>query len=362
MAVKKSAVNKSMDKAFVGNEPIVAEIHGRNDPQFTKMLNWYNYVYGIGDGKPWLLQWMKLEKFDKTTIEAVKKSPDVYIPTTICWVAKMALNGTKFSDANLDYVRSRIAEISERYNRNKLPEPIEEEFKPSNVISIQDRTKAKVEQILTMAEEEVVDSGLPMYQFLLKHSCTPAAANYMRAYYIKSRDELFSDDPQVKEAYGKSLKKWQTFWQGVIDDIDRYVGNKKAVKVKKEKTIKIKPISKVVERLNYQKEDPTLKLVSVLPQEIIGSKELWTYNTKDRKLTVFYATGPNGLGVKGSTLTDFDTEKSEAKRLRKPEATLSELLKAGRVAIRKIMPSLTTTAVKPTGRINNMTILLKAIK
>lgn len=230
------------------------------------------------------------------------------------------------------------------------------------MISIQDRTKAKVEQILTMAEEEVIDSGLPMYQFLLKHSCTPAAANYMRAYYIKSRDELFSDDPQVKEAYGKSLKKWQTFWQGVIDDIDRYVGNKKAVKVKKEKTIKIKPISKVVERLNYQKEDPTLKLVSVLPQEIIGSKELWTYNTKDRKLTVFYATGPNGLGVKGSTLTDFDTEKSEAKRLRKPEATLSELLKAGRVAIRKIMPSLTTTAVKPTGRINNMTILLKAIK
>jgi len=360
MAVKKSAVNKSMDKAFVGNEPIIAEIHGRNDSELTRAFNWYNYVYDIADGKSWLLQWMKLEKFDKSTIEAIKKSPDVYTPTTICWVAKMALNGTKFADANIDYVKGRIAEICERYNRNKLPD-VEEE-KPSNIVSIQDRTKAKVDQILTMAEEEVIDSGLPMYQFLQKHSCTPAAANYMRAYYIKSRDELFSDDPQVKEAYGKNLKKWQAFWQGVIDDIDRYVGNKKAVKVKKEKIVKVKPISKVVEKLNYQKEDPTLKIVSVLPQEVIGAKELWVYNTKEKKLTVFYATGSAGLGVKGSTLINFDIERSESKRLRKPEVTLSELLKAGKVAIRKIMPSLTTTAVKPTGRINNMTILLKAIK
>ena len=361
MAVKKSAVNKSMDKAFVGNEPIVAEIHGRNDPEFTKALNWYNYVYNIGDGKPWLLQWMKLEKFDKTTIEAVKKAPDVYIPTTICWVSKMSLNGTKFAEANIDYVKSRIDEICERYNRNKLPE-VEEEIKPSNVVSIQDRTKAKIDQILTMAEEEVIDSGLPMYQFLQKHSCTPAAANSLRAYYIKSRDEVFSDDDQVKEAYGKTLKKWQTFWQSVIDDLDRYVGNKKAVKVRKERIPKAKPISKLVERLNYQKEDPTLKIVSVLPQELIGAKELWTYNTKDRKLTVFYSTGAAGLGVKGSTLINFDIERSESKRLRKPEVTLSELLKAGKVAIRKIMPALTTTSVKPTGRINNMTILLKAIK
>jgi len=359
MAVKKSAVNKSLDKKFAGAEPIVEEIIGRQDPQLTRIFNWYNYVYGVSDGKVWLLQWMKLEKFEKSAIETIKKSNDAYIPTTICWVAKMALNGTKFAPENLDYVRRRIADIIAKYG-----EPTEEESteEKTNVISIQDRTKAKLEQILTMAEEEVIDRQLPMYQFLQKHSCTPAAANYLRAYYIKSRDELFSDESQVKEAYGKNLKKWQAFWQGVIDDLDRYVGNKKAVKVRKERVPKAKPISKLVEKLNYQKEDPTLKIVSVLPQELIGSKELWVYNTKEKKLTVFYATGPAGLGIKGSTLINFDVDQSESKRLRKPEVTLSELLKAGKVAIRKIMPALTTTSVKPTGRINNMTILLKVIK
>ena len=222
----KSNTNKTIDKVFVGKEPIIAEIFSRNDSEFVRALNWYNYVHDISDGKPWLLQWMKMEKFDKSFIEAVRKTADWAIPTTICWVARMAMNGTKFSEANIDYVKGRINEIHAKYLRTKTEDTDET---TTNVVSIQDRTKAKGDYILTLAEEEVVDgfmlgTGLSMYLFLQKHSCTAAAANTLRAHYIKSRDELFSGDPQVKEAYGKDLKKYQTFWQGVIDDIDRYIG------------------------------------------------------------------------------------------------------------------------------------------
>lgn len=366
MAAKKSTTNKTIDKAFVGNEPIVDEITGRNDPQLTRLFNWYNYAHDISDGKPWLLQWMKSEKFEKDLIEAVRKTPDQYCPTTICWYAKMALNGTKLADSNIDYVKSRLEEIRQKYALLKAVEEAKEE-NPTNVISIQDRTKAKMDQILTFAEEEVVDGfmlgkGLPMYQFLQKYSCNPGTANYLRAYYIRCRDEVFDGHEQTKESYGKELKKYQNFWQGVIDDIDRFIGNKKVVKVKKERVVKAKPIAKLVEKLKFQKEDPTLKLVSALPQEIIGAKELWTYNTKDRKLTVFYATGPAGLSVKGTAIINFDIEKSETKRLRKPEGVVGEVLKAGKVAIRKIMPELTTVGSKPNGRINTDTILLRVIK
>lgn len=366
MAAKKSSVNKTLDKTYAGNEPILAEIRDGKDPEYGRALNWYNYVYTADDGQPWLLQWMKLNKYPKDKIEAIKKSPAWAHGGTPCWIAKMALNGTKLHEGGVKFIDRKIDEAVARYARIKQEEESKDE-KPTNVVSIQDRAKAKMDQILTFAEAEVVDgfmdgAGLSMYQFLQKYSANPATANYLRAFYIKCHEEIFSGDEQVKEAHGKDLKKWQNFWQGLIDDIDRYVGNKKVVKVRKPREVKAKPIAKLVEKLKFQKEDPTLKLVSALPQEIIGAKELWTYNTKDRKLTVFYASGPGGLSVKGTSIINFDIEKSETKRLRKPEGVVSEVLKAGKVAIRKIMPELTTVGSKPNGRINMDTILLRVIK
>ena len=368
MAAKKSTVNKSIDKVYAGSEPILAAILDSKDPEYGKALNWYNYVYSVDEGQPWLIQWMKLNSYPKDKIDIIKKSPAWAHGGTPCWIAKMALNGTKLHQGGIDFIDRKIDEAITRFNRVKTDEEVKAEQKQTtNVISIQDRTKAKMDQILSFAEVEVVDgymdgAGLSMYQFLQKYSANPATANHLRAFYIRCHEEIFSGDEQVKESYGKNLKKWQTFWQTLIDDIDRYVGNKKVVKVRKPREVKAKPIAKLIEKLKFQKEDPTLKLVSALPQEIIGAKELWTYNTKDRKLTVFYATGPAGLSVKGTAIIGFDIEKSETKRLRKPEGPVGEVLKAGKVAIRKIMPELTTVGSKPNGRINTDTILLRVLK
>ena len=102
--------------------------------------------------------------------------------------------------------------------------------------------------------------------------------------------------------------------------------------------------------------------MSVNPAEIIGCNQLWTYNTKYKKLSRYDASGPNGIQVKGTTLIGFDVEKSLTKSVRKPEVTIQNLLSAGKVALRSIMDDLKTNVTQPNGRINTDTIILRVIK
>jgi hypothetical protein len=124
---------------------------------------------------------------------------------------------------------------------------------------------------------------------------------------------------------------------------------------------KTKAVSKdkVVAKLKYKKSDEPLKLVSINPVDIIGSKELWVYNTKSRKLGRYVAGEFNDLGVKGTSITGFDEHKSVMKTLRKPEEKLKEFKSAGKVALRKFLDDINATDTKMNGRINEEIVLLK---
>lgn len=357
-------VNKRVDTIVSGAEPILDIVEGRNDPQLTDVFNYYNYVYDDKQSHKWLLMWMKENKFSRETISIVRDSPTWAAGTTAGWVAKMAMNGTIFADENIDYVKGQIEGVIRRWERHKAE--VEEEPK---VVNIQARVRNKSNEIISLIESEVVDAfaigdpnGMTMYNFLQKHMVTPSAANDIREYYIPTHDEVFLDDDQVKEAYGKNIKRWQVFWKDLIEDVDRYLNNKKVVKVRKPRTTRAKPLSKVVENLNYQKEFGPLKLVSANPQTIVGAHELWVFNTKNNIAHVFYAEGPNGFAVKGSTLLGWNKVTSTGKKLRKPQETISEILSGTKSAVKKILPALTTKENLPSGRINKDTILLRVMR
>jgi hypothetical protein len=117
--------------------------------------------------------------------------------------------------------------------------------------------------------------------------------------------------------------------------------------------------AKVVAKMKYLKQDDKLKLVSINPQDIIGAKELWVFNTKTRKLGKYVTTEFSELNVKGTTITGFDEFKSVAKTLRKPEEQLKEFKAAGKVVLRKFLDEIKAVDIKMNGRINEDTILLK---
>ena len=128
---------------------------------------------------------------------------------------------------------------------------------------------------------------------------------------------------------------------------------------RKPRAKKVVPADKVVSKLKYKKTDEPLKLVSINPADIIGSKELWVYNTKTRKLGKYVAADFSELGVKGASITGFSEMLSVQKTLRKPVDQLKEFKAAGKVVLRKFLDEIKAVDIKLNGRINEETILLK---
>jgi hypothetical protein len=100
----------------------------------------------------------------------------------------------------------------------------------------------------------------------------------------------------------------------------------------------------------------------VVPKDVVGAMQLWVYNTKTRKLGCYHADDAGGLSVKGSSLLNFTESKSVSKKLRKPEATLPEILRGGKVYLRNALDTIKAVASPLTGRINSDTILLRVVK
>jgi hypothetical protein len=95
--------------------------------------------------------------------------------------------------------------------------------------------------------------------------------------------------------------------------------------------------------------------------DLIESTEVWVYNVKTRKLGKYIAEEGQHMQVKGTSLLFYDADKSVQKTLRKPEETLKEFKKAGKVKLRTFMDEIKTTDIKLNGRLNSDTIILKVV-
>ena len=143
----------------------------------------------------------------------------------------------------------------------------------------------------------------------------------------------------------------------MIADAERY-GNvaKKTRAPRKPRAVSVETKLK---NLKYQKEDNTFKIASVNPEKILGSQELWCFNTKNKVVTVFRALDRGGLQVKGTSIINYDEKTSFTKRTgRKPEEYVKRVLDGGKIVLRKIMDELKGDAALAY-RINENTILLK---
>jgi len=359
--IKSRAVIKSIDDKHYGSEPLIIGIH---TGEYRDALNWYNYMHDQDQAREWLLEFMKSAQFDRAKIAAVRRCPKHKVPTTIGWQARMMMNGNTLAPSSYEFFNGHLDRLVEMGKELQDESAMAAPDKP--VIDIQARIRFRANSLITMVEEEIdgVMNGdtFDIYSFLQKHEVTPQAAGYIRDYYLPMKEELELDDEQVKEAYGKKLKFWCDFYCTLITDCDRFINNKKAVKIRKPREKKVKSAVDVVKALKYQKEEPSLKIVSVHPTEIVGCNQLWVYNTKYKKLTQYISMSPNGLQVKGTTLIGYDPETSLSKGLRKPDTAIQSLLSAGKVSLRKFMDELKTTPSTPNGRINEQTILLRVVK
>jgi hypothetical protein len=175
---------------------------------------------------------------------------------------------------------------------------------------------------------------------------------------------LHTTDAELKEGYSNfskpQLKKLIAWCDQVILDCGKIAGE--AIKSRKPRKRKTKTPEQLVAKVKVMDEHKEFKLKSIPAKDIIGAMQLWVFNTKNRKLGCYHAIDADGLSIKGSSIINFNESKSVQKTLRKPEATLPEILKGGKVYLRNALDSIRAVESGLTGRLNADIILVRVVK
>jgi len=385
--VTKKQVIAHRTKATKDHSPVWDNVEQMDADQFLRhwhgAMSYYRLEFSGKDLKPAVIKWMTTVGCTKEDIANFKRTKDNRCNVTMGAIASCLLRGMPAVRADFNqgrdtaaWLRSEIVNTIEA-GKNDIDEDTVTETKPLVVQpSIQDRVR---ETAFKMTEE--IEDALEGFQTdpenfdpkafkmlnLLKGKEVKAAhARVIKTLYSRDLAELEelasgNADEQLKEGYShrtkKQIRNLIAFYQEIMSACDMLAQEAK-VNRKPRKT-KVVPKDKLVAKLKYMKSNEPLKLVSINPADIIGTKELWIFNTKTRKLGKYVAAEFNDLGVKGTTITGFDEFKSVQKTVRKPEEKLKEFKAAGKVQLRKFLEDINATDTKMNGRINEDTILLK---
>lgn len=359
------------DEKYTGSEPMwPAESAFWPQEQFDHYLRgsfyYYNYHYSQKDCKKYVVEWVKKTgEFAREEIRAFERSSDRSIPMTACSLVMAHRAGMPLRQRHIEFLNECVAKAIHEAD----PEPVEVVASPEQVRSrptIQDRLSEKTSELIGELEGKYDDlEAFKPYDWLVANNVVQTQLGKYETLFERRKAELqeaqTKSDPQLKEAYSHykaaDFKRHLAWIDDLLTAIEQYRGVKKASK--KARVRKAPSKEKLVAKLKYARDNKVLKIVSINPADIIGAQELWVYNHKTRKLGKYVAASYHTLGVKGTTITGFDEDKSVAKTLRKPEDQLKEFAKAGKVALRTFIKDLKAVEVRLNGRISEDVLLLK---
>jgi len=306
----------------------------------------------------------------KAAMNMVGKNVDWKLNFTMCKVARMLSMGleheklrAQLNDHLVKLVESGVAITEE-----------EKKAAAAKVTFVRNPADSLIGDIEEMIDHNPDEEWSANFYSWLKDTrqAKPNQAKAIADYYQPICDELHlallgkgrNGDLQLREAYEhmtkKQIQRRIALFEGIINDCKSIVSNKRKSVVRKPRVAKPKSADKVVSKIQYQKEDTALKIVSIDPAKLVGATELWTFNTKYNVLS-HYVAGEGGLSLKGTTLQNF-TEASLQKKLRKPADVLPSITTSTSKSAERSFNSVTTKASAPNGRVNEFTVILRAIK
>ena len=364
------------DEKYTGSEPEWSEAAAdwdsdKFDNLLRKSFYYYNYYYSQKDCKKYVVEWMQeTEQFTKDEIKAFIRAGDRLLPMTVCSLVMANRAGMPFKPRHIDFIYSCIRDVIVKAEP-ELIEEITAEKQKAFVPTIQDRLNERTSEVIGELEGIFDDiatgtkNPTKLYEYLVANTVVQGQLGKYEALYSARKVELLAaqgkEDAQLKEGYSNfklsDLKRMVAWITDLLAAVEQYRGVKKATK--KARVKKAPSKEKLIAKLKYAKTDAGLKLVSINPADIIGSAELWIYNTKTRKLGKYVAASYKTLSVKGTGIEGFDADKSVCKTLRKPDEKLKEFAKAGKIQLRKFLDEIKATEAKLNGRISADIVLLK---
>lgn len=324
--------------------------------QLMDALNFYSGMYDTAKAKEFLFDFF--EKHNPKVGDKLKRVPESRISPTLGWIARMTDRDCELPESTRTWFNRNIGELLKKYVQEKAEEKAE---------STHTRNTWYIGELESAVDDFIRNDYKPtdfdFMEWARKHEIGPLAMHQIRAFYLPLLTELtnIATSPELKEAYGNLTKKqrtaYLTFIHSIVNGADTVIENRRRTrKPRKKKVVKA---NEAVKNLNYLAEDSELHITSVSPEKIPGASSLLVYNTKTRKITYYHAKADSKLAIKGSSLYNWNPDKSIERTIRKPADTIPAMMKAGKREINRIIGSLTTKETKAdNGRINKYCLLL----
>ena len=375
MARKKTkstrASRKTIDDMHYGPEPMGVDYFENNN--INNFFSWYTYFYDRNRCNQIIIGYAKEHGYKNAN-----KFKKLYIPTSVASIIRGLENGLVFPD-HKDYPdegsagwQKHIHSELRKYNKKAIEMKAEDLDKGKIVKkrkTVQENMEAKVRDLLGEVDHAIDlwdTDKFDMYSYLTDNKVSSAVASKIPTHYtdlqLEIQDAILGTDPQLKEGYSfmnmSEKKGFLNFVTKIILDTERYADNNKPIR--KQRKAKAISATKLVSKLSYLDHDPINKVKSIDPSKIVGSKQLWLFNTKTNEIIKYDQSDRAGLSVKGTTIQNFNEKTSSSKKLgMKTEHFIDRILDAGSIVLNKVMSEINSKASKVTGRVNNNMIILK---
>jgi hypothetical protein len=357
--------------------------------KYRAAMDWYRLECPDKTLKPKVIDWMGRAGYDKSTIQAFKKTKDSRCSSTVGAIAANLIKGmpAQRSDFNQGrntetWLREQIAKVINE-GKDDIDDSAEVVVKVEKPVvyvpTIQDRLREAAgdmsEELDIAIDSWITDpdafdpKAFKIVNLLKGKGAKAAHARLIKQYFNRGHEELLElasgqADDQLREGYShvarKNVKKLIEFYESIATACEQIAAEQKVLK--KPRAKKIKPAEDLVKKMKFMLSDTKLGITSVPPASIIGAQAAVVYNTKTRKIGIYGAKTSAGLTVKGTSITDF-TEKSFQKTLRKPLEQLKEFKEQNTQRRAETwFTNIKTTSVALNGRVNEDIVILKVFK
>lgn len=328
-----------------------------------RALNYYNSAFENKDKRKWFMAYVgkKSSEFD---------SLSDYEFRSVGTMIRLKQREQPLIDKDLQFIEDTIKQLRQKAKAGKQVSALkgaqkEKEVKPT--VSIQDRmaesASTHIGEINGMIDDFVTsDVEIDVGSYLKANNVSPQVSKLIPSAFTKTIDELNEvlegNDKQLVEGYSNikktKIKKLIKSLEAINDACAQQAVAAKAARKPRAKKEKAPAI--VAKGVKYLKEFKELGLTSVAPEKIIGASEVWIYNTKYKKLQAYRSLG--ALGIKGTTILNYEVATSGSKTLRKPELVkgYADMTKRN---LANEFKNLRTKEAAVNGRINQDCIILR---
>lgn len=352
-------------EAFYGSEPDYQDSNiapEEYNMELVMALNYYSIIASKAK-RAWWLSWAKQNGMTAASLMGIPNDRIV----TIAALARMQSRGFKLNKTH----NAHIAEVTARL-KGEFIKPVV--VKTDDDVRMKEIAKAEEYDVLIGDVLNEFDSRIDLQLGERKQLKSPEVdCSSLNVGQFNSVKDYYADQlSEIREAYNKGsdevvegyiaydrpqLKRILNLFEGVSLEILRQEALRINAKPFKKRKVKAKTPEVQTKGVKYLDKHEEFGIESIKPSKLVDASSVYIFNTKNRKLHYYFS--PSGITVKGSTLGNFDSAKSYAKTIRKPEEFLKTLMKTPKLRSSKMVDAIKAKGSKLTGRINVHCVILK---